>query len=271
MSFVKLDCGILNSTIWIDRPARELFITALLMAEPRELLEPVPQLAIGQLTYTGWVVPPGWYGFVPAAGPGIISRAGLDDHGPLFAAAVEALARLGSPEPDSRSHAFDGRRLVRIDGGFLVLNYIQYREKDATTAERSRRWRERQKRHASRVTDTTTRRDDTPSHNVIRHQAEAEGEAEGVRTESAAPTTARHRPVEPVENFSSRQTPTHALLLKITHGVLDDSPGAAFAELKEAIKCRCASLRVAYDATTVGTALESALAYRAVRGGGHDG
>ena len=170
MPFVKLDCGILNSTIWVDRLARELFITSLLMAEPRELIEAMPQITVGQLEYTGWSVPPGWYGFVEAAGPGIIARAGLDDRGPLFAAAMEALTRLGDPEPDSRSHAFVGRRLVRVDGGFVVLNYIQYREKDSTAAERSRRWRERQKAKALRVTDTPIR--------VIRHQAEVEVEAE---------------------------------------------------------------------------------------------
>ncbi len=170
MPFVKLDCGILNSTLWIDRAARELFITALLMAEPYELLEPMPQIAIGSLDYTGWTVPPGWYGFVEAAGPGIVYRAGLDDRGAMYEAAMQALARLGEPEPQSRSQAFDGRRLVRVDGGFIVLNFINYREKDSTTAERSRRWRERQKlKVTSRVTNTPTR--------VIRHQAEAEAEA----------------------------------------------------------------------------------------------
>ena len=78
--------------------------------------------------------------------------------------------------------------------------------------------------------------------------------------------------METVENsLTPQNSPTHALLLKITHGVLDDSPGATFTELKEAVKCRCATLGVAYDATSVGAALESALAYRAVRQGDHAG
>ena len=197
MPFVKLDCGILNSTIWVDRLARELFITSLLMAEPRELIEAMPQITVGQLEYTGWSIPPGWYGFVEAAGPGIIARAGLEDRGPLFTAAMEALTRLGDPEPDSRSHAFDGRRLVRVDGGFVVLNYIQYREKDSTAAERSRRWRERQKAKALRVTDTPIR--------VIRHQAEEEGEVQvqaEVRTEAAPPPA---RPMAPIHDNSHRK------------------------------------------------------------------
>lgn len=171
MSFVKLDCGILNSTLWIERGPRDIFITALLMAEPREILEPMPQLRAGVdcIEETGFVVPPGWYGFVPASGPGIVRMAmTLNDEG------LAALISLGEPDPESRSHDFEGRRLIRVDGGYIVLNYIAYREKDATTADRSKRWRERQKQkessRATRVADTPTR--------VIRHQAEAEAEEE---------------------------------------------------------------------------------------------
>jgi hypothetical protein len=43
MPFVKLDCGILDSSVWVDRPQRDLFITALLMAQPFELDEETPQ------------------------------------------------------------------------------------------------------------------------------------------------------------------------------------------------------------------------------------
>jgi hypothetical protein len=151
MPFVKLDCGILNSTLWFERTAREIFITSLLMAEPTEVLESLPQIASDSLEFTGWSVPPGWYGFVAAAGIGILHRAGIPD-GPEARA---ALASLGSPEVSSRSPEYDGRRLVRVSGGFIVLNYIKYREKDATGAERARRWRERHK--LSRVTVTPQR------------------------------------------------------------------------------------------------------------------
>src|SRR5579859_3443218 len=108
MAFVKLDCGILNSTLWVDRDAREVFITALLMAVPGELDSPTPQLEVNALKETGWAVPPGWYGLVPAAGIGIVQRCGLDE-----ARGIAALERLGSPEPSSRTREFDGRRLVR--------------------------------------------------------------------------------------------------------------------------------------------------------------
>lgn len=140
MPFVKLDTGILNSTLWVDLDARVVFITALLMAEPHELREPARQMEVRTLDFTGWVVPPGWYGHVPAAGLGIIHRAGVENE-----AGLAALERLGSPEPSSRSRAFDGRRLVRVDGGYLALNYIEYRERDYGAADRMRRLRERRR------------------------------------------------------------------------------------------------------------------------------
>ena len=166
MAFVKLDTGILHSTLWVERECREIFITALLMAEPRELREPVEQIAVESLEHTGFVVPAGWYGFVEAAGPGIV-RMALVDHD----SGMAALARLGQPDPASRSSDFDGRRLVRVDGGFVVLNFIKYREKDASAADRQKRWRERQKlKQHNAVTVTPSR--------VISNQAEAEAEAE---------------------------------------------------------------------------------------------
>lgn len=163
MPFVKLDCGILNSTLWFERECREVFITALLMAEPREILEPMQQMAVGSLEFTGWVVPPGWYGFVEAAGVGILHRAGVPEE-----SGIEALKSLGEPDEMSRSKDFDGRRLVRVDGGFIVLNYFKYRDRDYTTAERSRRYRER----------VASRRDVTQSHRDIT-QAEVEADVLG--------------------------------------------------------------------------------------------
>lgn len=140
MAFVKLDRGILTSTIWCLRPDLEVFVTALLMGEPREYTEPIPTLKIDSLEDGGWTAPPGWYGFVPAAGPGIVRAAHVDD-----AVGIEALKRLASPEPSSRSQEFEGRRMVRINGGYLVLNFMKYRDYDHSAADRMRRLRERRK------------------------------------------------------------------------------------------------------------------------------
>lgn len=146
MSFVKLDSGILQSTLWIDRDARDVFITALLMAEPQEFPEGAEQLHVERIELTGWKAPPGWYGFVPAAGPGIVRNALVDK-----TQGMEALGRLGEPDPESRSQDFGGRRLVRINGGYLVLNFFTYRDRDYTSATRSKRYRERKKEKAQDV------------------------------------------------------------------------------------------------------------------------
>lgn len=178
MGFVKLDSGLLTSTLWAHREEREVFITALLMAEPHEVLDLMPQLEVDSLRETGFKVPPGWYGFVAAAGPGIIRQALVDPE-----AGMTALRALGSPDLESRSKDFEGRRLVRIDGGYIVLNYIKYRDRDYTAAARAKRYRDRLK-------DGPSRRDDVTSHrNVTQAEAEADKELHptGVGPRAAKP------------------------------------------------------------------------------------
>jgi len=149
MAFVKLDCGLLDSTLWTDRNPRDIFITALLMAVPFEVREPEPQIEVRTLELTGFKVRPGWYGFVAAAGSGIVRRSGME-----MEAGLDALEKLGSPDPESRTPDHDGRRLVRVNDGFIVLNYIKYREKDSSTAARSRRYRENKLIRKSRAEGT---------------------------------------------------------------------------------------------------------------------
>lgn len=180
MAFVKLDCGILNSTLWVEREPRDVFITALLMAAPREIAEPMPQYKVDAIEPTGFIVPPGWYGFVEAAGPGIVRRSMAE-----MEPGMKALAKLGEPDLESRSADFEGRRLVRVDGGYVVLNYMKYRDKDNTSAVRQARYRERQKSGRDGKTDDVTG-DATPSPsrrnsdaNVTK--AEAEAEEEGIQ------------------------------------------------------------------------------------------
>jgi hypothetical protein len=165
MPFVKLDCNILNSTTWADLAARNVFLTALLLAEPREFTEPVEQIRVGKIEPTGWVAPPGWYGFVPASGPGLVGRSLVPDE-----EGVDALIRLGEPDLESRSSDFEGRRMIRVDGGYLILNYMKYRDKDHTAAERSARYRARAKADPSR-------RDATASHRNVTYARSASASA----------------------------------------------------------------------------------------------
>lgn len=140
MSFVKLDCGILDSSLWIERDARSVFVTTLLMATPYVLEDDTPAISVRTLEPSGFVVPAGRYGFAKASGSGIIRRDGIEmEKGWL---ALEALC---APDPESRSEEYDGRRLARVNGGYIVLNFKKYRDFDHTAAERSRRYRERQK------------------------------------------------------------------------------------------------------------------------------
>ena len=169
MPFVKLDTGILDSTLWVERECREVFITALLLAEPIELREPAAQLKVREMAETEFIVPPGWYGIVRAAGVGIARRALVDEE-----MAKVALEKLGAPDPESRSADFQGRRLVRVDGGFIVLNYFKYRDRDYTAAVRQQRYRERKKGQNAESRNAVT----SQSHTVISRIAEAEAEAE---------------------------------------------------------------------------------------------
>ena len=140
MAFVKLDTGILDSTLWMEKDQRDVFLTALLMALPHEFKEPQRQTEIDTMEETGFVVPPGWYGYCRSAGIGILRRA-LTETGPGMA----ALRALGQPDLESRNTEFEGRRMIRVNGGFLILNYMFYRDRDYGAVTRSKNLRERKK------------------------------------------------------------------------------------------------------------------------------
>lgn len=80
-------------------------------------------------------------GMVYAAAPGIANRAQV----PLDAT-LKALESFQSPDPHSRTLDHEGRRIERVDGGYMVLNYLKYREmKDDDT--RRAQWRESSKKY----------------------------------------------------------------------------------------------------------------------------
>ena len=192
MGFVKLDTALLDSTLWDDRVAREVFITALLMALPFEVKDSIPALGVRTFAKSGFTVPPGWYGIVQSAGVGIVRRSLV---GPEEG--MDALERLGSPDPESRSTAYEGRRLVRVSGGYLVLNFIVYRDRDYTTAVRSKRYRNKKIDAAlsdgsppSHPDAVSSRRDAAPSRRDATHaEEEAEAEAEA-RAKAVTPDIA---------------------------------------------------------------------------------
>ncbi len=106
-------------------------------------------------------------GFVRSTAPGIARRAnlGLTD-------TEAALEIFESPDSHSRTLDEEGKRIKRIDGGYQIVNYEKYRERDYTAAERQKRWREKQKSNA-----VTTVTNNVISRRVTHAEAEAEAEA----------------------------------------------------------------------------------------------
>lgn len=219
MAFVKLDTGILDSTLWIERECREVFITALLLAEPFDTTEPMEQYEVRTLNKTGFVVPPGWYGFVRAAGVGILRRAMVEQE-----AGFAALELLGAPDLESRSKDFDGRRMVRVDGGYIILNFMKYRDRDHTTAERSRRWRER---HKADEKPTPTRRDATSQHRDTT-QAEAEADASKSRAGRGTRLPPDWKPTPNLQAWAAKERPdlNHPQVLAMFVDHWQAQPGA---------------------------------------------
>lgn len=92
-AFTKLQRSIVTSSIWLqDAETRLVWITLLALCD-RD-------------------------GVVRASPLGIAHQARVTPEG-----CQKALTLLQSPDEDSRSHEFDGRRIERVDGGFLVLNH----------------------------------------------------------------------------------------------------------------------------------------------------
>jgi len=117
--YVKIFEDILDSSIWDESLAtRIVWITLLIMADEE--------------------------GVVRAATSGIRRRAGVSEK-----EVAEAVKVLSEPDLDSKDKDYGGRRIERVDGGYLVLNYRKYREirtkKQQKDAERQRRHRAKER------------------------------------------------------------------------------------------------------------------------------
>lgn len=96
--FVKLDSRILQSSIWAeDYSTRVVWITILALADCT--------------------------GKVDSSVSGLYRAANVTQE-----ECVAAIEKLESPDKDSRSQEYEGRRIERIEGGWLVLNYSKYRQ-----------------------------------------------------------------------------------------------------------------------------------------------
>jgi hypothetical protein len=160
--YVKLFSDIIQSSIWAEGPDTcKLWITMLALARPN--------------------------GLVRATAPGLSNEARI----PLERT-KEILSLLESPDPDSRTPDHEGRRIERVDGGYMVLNYTKYREfvDEDTRRERDRvRSKNYRARHAASRDANVTSRDGHAA--SLQAEGEAEGEAEvereGTRTPEETP------------------------------------------------------------------------------------
>ena len=148
MSFSKLDEGIIHSSVWSEGyPTRILWITLLAMKDE--------------------------VGFVAASKPGLIRAANITAD--EFTSAITCLE---SPDPNSRTEDYDGRRVEKIEGGWIILNHEKYRlhgdRQRELTRERVRKYREK-KRDVTQGNVTST----LPSVSVSVSESVSEKDKEG--------------------------------------------------------------------------------------------
>lgn len=169
MSYTKLHEEILYSSLWQhDNATRILWITLLAKADR--------------------------YGEVMASVPGLAHLAviGLEE-------CESSLEKLLSPDPYSRTQDREGRRIEKIDGGWVILNYLKHRDnlskndQRAKAAERQRRLRERRREaKKQKESESVTKRD--MSRNVTHTDADTDPYANTdlktkANLESTDPTT----------------------------------------------------------------------------------
>lgn len=150
--YVKIYGSILGSSIWAEStPTRIVWITMLAMADEQ--------------------------GRVEASHTGLARFANV-----TLSQCRTALSTLSAPDRDSRTPDNDGRRVEKISGGWLILNYLKYREmrspKQVAEAERKARWRDGQK----------SERDMSPLSPDIRTAVD-----EAVAVESSSPSSSSAR------------------------------------------------------------------------------
>jgi len=130
--YVKLFSSILTSSVWSeDLPTRVVWITMLALAD-RD-------------------------GFVRGAPSGLARQANVS-----LADCLKALKVLESPDLESQSQEWGGRRIETMEGGWLILNYAKYRDlRDKETVREQTRERVRKHRAAKRTVTSVTPSDAT--------------------------------------------------------------------------------------------------------------
>jgi hypothetical protein len=217
----KLFTKILDSSIWLETtPTRIVWLTFIAVMDEK--------------------------GFAPFAAVGNVAnraRVTLEE-------AKIAISVLEAPDPESSDPEFEGRRLERVPGGWIILNAEKHRDlvtraiKQAQTAERVRRFRQRKRESNARVTTSEAYT-----------YTEARSEEDEEKAVAARPQNFQQPVENPRDNLS--------IITKLAHLLLNEPDHPTGVDLKEALKDSCARKHIAYDSTTIGLALDSAEAQRA--------
>jgi hypothetical protein len=169
--FVKIDREIVQSSLWNQAyPTRIAFIALLVQADHHT-------------------------GIARCAGASGLARlAAITEP-----EAVEAIRALTAPDADSKSAEAEGRRIEPVAGGFYIINFHAYRERDYRAekrAEDAERQRQKRKRDAEsrdcHVTECDTSSSSSSSDPVVQSSVEEQASSrvvEVVGEEEIAPTT----------------------------------------------------------------------------------
>ena len=126
--YTPLFSSIVTSSIWgEDNDTRILWITMLAMAD--------------------------MHGVVDGSVPGLAHVARIP-----VKACERALKSLSAPDRYSRTQELEGRRIVKVEGGWRIVNHAIYRQKAKSRAEDQRRYRDRKRaeRMKKQTSNTTT-------------------------------------------------------------------------------------------------------------------
>ncbi len=146
--YTKLFGSILTSTIWDENPATcKLWITMLALADRN--------------------------GEIQASVPGLAHQARI-----TLEECRDGLDRLLGPDHDSRTPDHEGRRIVQIPGGWVILNHSKYRDLMSAdeVREKARLRKQRQREREQPVTPSVTHRRDMSR---MSRQSESESESLG--------------------------------------------------------------------------------------------
>ena len=160
--YTKLFSDIILSTIWReDDKTRILWITMLAMRDFRHI--------------------------VSASLPGLADMARIS-----VTECEESLAKLEAPDPYSRSLEHEGRRIKRIDEGWVILNGEKYRNKMSSYADRTEYMRQKQAEHRAKLKVVDVNNVNTSCQTPVK-QSESESESEKEKNKNKRAPTAPAR------------------------------------------------------------------------------